>query len=52
MTTSKQKLRGAKYGVWLVSEDIPVNFAMTLSICGSFTIDEFQQALDKDLRLS
>jgi NRPS condensation-like uncharacterized protein len=47
MTTSKQKLRGAKYGVWLISEDIPENFAMTLSICGSFTIDEFQQALDK-----
>jgi len=47
MTSSKQILRGAKYGMWLISEDIPINFAMIFSIRGSFTIEEFRQALDK-----
>ena len=47
MTTSKQKLRGPKYGIWLISEDLPVNFAITLRIRGSFTVDVFQQVLDK-----
>jgi NRPS condensation-like uncharacterized protein len=47
MAASKQKLRGGKYAVWLISEDIPLNFAMTLSIRGSFTPEAFEQALDK-----
>lgn len=47
MTISKQILRGAKYGMWLISEDLPINFAMIFSIRGSFTIEEFRQALDK-----
>ena len=47
MTTSKQILRGTKYGMWLISEDIPINFAMIFSIRGSFTINELQQGLDK-----
>lgn len=47
MVNSKQKIRGGKFCVWLVSEDLPVNFALTTRIRGNFTPDQFQQAINK-----
>ena len=47
MNNSKQKIRGGKYAVWLISEDLPINFAMTIRLRGTLTPDMFQQALGK-----
>ena len=45
MTSAKHKLRGARFAVWLISKNFPINFALTARICGTITTAQFQQAL-------
>jgi hypothetical protein len=47
MNTKRQKLQGGQFVVWLASEYHPINFALMARIRGTFTVGQFQTALDK-----
>jgi hypothetical protein len=50
LNSAKQKLRGARFAVWLLSQNFAINFTLTARVRGTITPEQFERALGK-LRL-